>query len=319
MLFSPHETLVASGTNTKQIEDQLLKYYILTDYATTPSCQLRKVTTDESDVIVYALVAGRDIEPKPFINPLRIEYQDTYFTVFDARPSTRYDTRMGQAVVNNVGLYRREMYRAFFQMVWQDMGADEILRLGMFQTKVFSVWVAEGLTRRLGLDPEQNMQLMVYAGYFHLSQFTEPGKTDKRKIAVVLARIFRLDIRYTEDLLERVGDIIDLQSFVDTLPDFLQTDRVMGISVDLMVGLFAGSWIGPNNALLVGMSLEYPPYFVTMMYLSLTDRSAKINNLSKIALRFERESLAQEFAAVTTRFLSTNLHHDLNKKKGDYD
>lgn len=307
MIFGPEQSLVYSGVNTKPIEEQILKYYIQTDEARDYDSQLRLVTRD-TDFKIYALVSGKEFNPKPFILPLRMEHNGDKFIVFDARPSTRYDQRQSMAVVNNVPLYRRDLYLAYFQALWQEVGASEILRLGNLQIKVFASWINETISKRFALDAEQSMNLLILSAYYYTSLFVDAGKLDKGRSALIISRALNLDARFVNSLLERVEIIADLDTFITVLPDVLVTERLNGLTIDVFISMLAGSWFGANNSILVGIALEYPPTFVTMLYLGLTDKSTKLSGISKLALRFERDRLAQEFITV----INNNFRNDLD-------
>lgn len=313
MLFGPEQSLVYSGTNTKPIEENLIKHYIQTNQAQDYDSQLRLVTRD-SEFKVYALVAGKEVNVKPFIMPLRLDYNGDKFIVFDARPSTRYDQRQSIAIINNQPLYRRDLLLSYFQGLWQDVGAGEVLRIGNFQIKVFATWINETISKRFALDAEQSLNLLILSAYYYLNLFVEPGKLDKGRCSLIISRALNLDGRFVNALLERVDVVDSLETFISVLPDVLVTERLTGLTVDIFIAMLAGSWFGANNSILVGVALEYPPTFVTLLYLGLTDKSTKLSGIAKLALRFERDRLAQEFATTINSILRAEVDTELTYK-----
>lgn len=297
MFELPQHTTINSDLKVTKTIDELKKYYISTDHATSLDSQLQLITDRIGDNLkVYALQAGPVTAIKPFIDPVVFDYEDKKIMVFDARTSTRYDKSTRRAVVNNRPLYRRDIIRSVFQSFWMEEGPKTILGLGLIQVRVFATWLAEAVTRRFGLDAEQQYKLTVYSGFYYLCLSSSKDKLDKDRATIILSRALTgLSLNYIKDALVSVEYLENISDYIKNISTVLTTERLTGVNEEILISALAGSWFGPNHTVWVGESVEYPPLFCTMLYLGLTDRGSRMTGLSKLALRFERDPKTKEF------------------------
>jgi hypothetical protein len=62
-----------------------------------------------------------------------------------------------------------------------------------------------------------------------------------------------------------------------------------------LITILKSSWFGNNAAELLAVSLEHPPTWVSLVYTSLSERSFKNANLSKIVERYGKNNADNEF------------------------
>lgn len=255
------------------------------------------------DWFVYGLGDGSLVNVKPFINPVKFDYGDDTYLIIDMRTSTRWDRNNAKPVISNRALFRRDMVRVLMESLWVGDGPQEILNLGHFQIQIFATWVSELFARRFALDAEQQVRISVFAAFYYLCQFTDDEQADLRRFVPIISKVTTTGSTFVIDTLRDVDYIRDLVSFLDTIKTSLDTDRLEGVGVDVMITMLAGSWFGPNNAILVGIALEYPPMWNTLLYLSLTDQSVRSNGIAKIALRKQRDASAREYVSIASQKL----------------
>lgn len=310
MFQTPEQTTIFSGIKNTEIKQQLMKYMITTERGSTHGSQLLLLSDQHDDFFIFGLTAGNDIDPKPFFNPIEWNEGDDTFMVVDLRASTRWDRANFEAKVSNVPLFRRDIIRTIMQSLWSGNGANEILRLGNFQVKLFANWINDTISRRFALDGQQSLTLTILAAYYYLCLFTDSHKVDNHRTALVINRSLNISMSYINEQLDKVEPYSDITSFLASLPEALVTERLAGLNIDVFISLLAGSWFGANNSLLVGTALEYPPNFVTLAYLGLTDKGSRLAGLSKLALRFERDNNTKEFVKMVSDVLHAEVTID---------
>ena len=258
------------------------------------------------DWFVYGLGEGSLVNVKPFINPVKFDYGDDTYIIIDMRTSTRWDRATNKPVISNRALFRRDMVRVLMESMWVGDGPQEILNLGHFQVQIFATWVSELFARRFALDAEQQVRISILAAFYYLCLFTDDKEADLRRFVPIISKVTTTGTAFVIDTLRDIDHIQDLEALLDTIKTSLDTDRLEGVGIDVMITMLSGSWFGPNNAILVGIALEYPPMWNTLLYLSLTDQSVRANGIAKIALRKQRDSMAREYVSIASTKLIRN-------------
>ncbi len=258
------------------------------------------------DWFVYGLGEGSLVNVKPFINPVKFDYGDDTYIIIDMRTSTRWDRTTSKPVISNRTLFRRDMVRVLMESMWVGDGPQEILNLGHFQVQIFATWVSELFARRFALEAEQQVRISILSAFYYLCLFTDDKEADLRRFVPIISKVTTTGTTFVIDTLRDIDHIQDLEALLDTIKTSLDTDRLEGVGIDVMITMLAGSWFGPNNAILVGIALEYPPMWNTLLYLSLTDQSVRANGIAKIALRKQRDSMAREYVSIASTKLIRN-------------
>lgn len=304
MFVQPMETTINQGIKQDTTIEQLKRHIIqMRNDGENQFLVLQEHVHD--DYFILGLGAGPYIDPKPWVHPIQITIDEDTYVVIDMRACTRYDRAKGEPVVSNASLYRRDLILTLLQTVWMDEGPNSILRLGNYQITVFATWLSGLISRRFALDAGQQLKLSIVSAYYYLCLFNEKGRMDASRTATLIGKALNVNVAY---VLEVVGDlpfISDILEYLDAVDNTLSTERIAGLTPDLLVALLSGSWFGPNHSVLVGVAIEYPPVFCSLLYLSLTDRSTKMSGIAKVALLKERDPIAKEFVRITSDTLKT--------------
>lgn len=306
MFELPQHTTINSDIKVTKTIDDLRKYYIETDYATSLDSQLYLISDQIGDsLLIYALQSGPNTSIKPFIDPIVFDHNDKKIMVFDARTSTRFDKATRRPVINNKPLFRRDVIRSILQAFWMEEGPRTILGLGLIQIRVFAMWLSEAVTRRFGLNAEQQFKLAIYSAFYYLCLSSSKGKLDKERTMIVISRALPgYSLTAIKDTLVGVDYLENVTDYVKNMSGVLTTEHLTGVNEEIMIATLSGSWFGPNHTIWVGEAIEYPPLFCTMLYLALTDRSSRMAGLSTLALRFDRDPKTKEYIDLCSKTLN---------------
>lgn len=302
MFQMSRDTTINKGNHEDQVVSSLKEHIIrVNNGGESQLITLQSGVSD--DWFVYGLGEGSLVNVKPFINPVKFDYGDDTYLIIDLRTSTRWDRTTGKPVISNRPLFRRDMVRVLMESMWIGDGPQEILNMGHFQIQIFATWISELFARRFALDAEQQVRISVLAAFYYLCLFTDDDQADLRRFVPIISKVTSTGSTFVIDTLRDVEYIRDLEALLDTIKSTLQTDRLEGVGIDVMITMLSGSWFGPNNAILVGIALEYPPMWNTLLYLSLTDQSVRANGIAKIALRKQRDMTAREYVSIASQKL----------------
>lgn len=266
------------------------------------------------DWFVLGLGEGPYANVKPFLNPIKFDYGDDTYIIIDLRTSTRFDKYADQPVISNPGLFRRDTVRVLLEQSWIGDGPNNILNFGHFQIQIFANWISDVFGRRYALDAEQTVKISVIAAYYYLCLFTREEVVDQRRFIAIITKVTMVGAPFVLDTLRDIDYIGTIEEFLQTVISVLQTDRLEGLAIDVMIAMLGGSWFGPNAAILVGIALEYPPLWNALLYLSLTEQVNRSTGIGKVALKRERDS--REYTSIVSQFLTHNSTMNPAELKG---
>lgn len=211
------------------------------------------------------------------------------FLAMDARAAGRFDVSSGQFKVTNSTMYRGLVTRAALTSVWLSNGANAFRSITPTAMSIFASWVAETISFRYNLDPKSKMDLMVVAAIFYVSNHTEGVEFDKTNEARLLASIAGA-IKITT--MAEVSRIYDITKAIGSVDDFCTKTRLVLNNVRLeefnsgvLIHLVGSTWGGDNRVELMGVALEHPPTWISVLYEAITNKAMRNVGLSKICER----------------------------------
>jgi hypothetical protein len=315
MFIHARDTTINKGLKETSIIDTL-KEHLVRNYKQGNS-QFIDMQTDVIDSFkVLGLADGTTITPRPFVQPILLEHDGVEYLIADVRSCTRYNKQDGRAVITNPTLFKREIIRTILESVWITGGATDILNLGNIQVQIFSSWISELFTRRFGLDATQQIQISVIGAFYYLCLFSEADKIDQRRLIPIIVRATRTGAPFVLETLRDIDYIANIDELLDVIPRLVSTTRLDGVTPDVFITMLGGSWFGPNNAILAGTAVEYPPVWNALVYLALTENANRATGIGKIALRKERDPLTREYLAALNLLLKNHTTIDPTTYRG---
>lgn len=178
MFIEPYQTSLLKGYPVKKLVDQLEVLYI--DGSLTPV-----VFGGRGDDLNGAIV---EINPgtqgvDPLMAPLMIETRNGPKVVIDSRASKR-QSRDGAMVVAQPSDHRFAVREAALTHLWAHDGPASFSQLGVLPIRVFARWFSEGIVRRQGLDPMDQLRLQTLAAYYYACSFVMDDLTPARQLGI---------------------------------------------------------------------------------------------------------------------------------------
>lgn len=315
MFHNARETTINKGIKENSIVEILREHLIRT--RTDSESQFIVIQEDKIDgFTVLGLGDGTFITPKPFVHPVTIEYENHTYLIADMRTCAKYSRNEGIVKISNPSLFRRETVRTVLESVWMNDGSNDVLLLGVFQVQVFAKWISSVITRRYGLDAEQQLKVQVISAFYYCCLFTDENYLDQRRIVSLIQRATKVNTTFILETLRDIEYIPNIEALLSTITSTLATDRLDGLELDVFITMLAGSWFGPNHGILVGTALEYPPMWCALLYLSLTESVNRATGIGKVALAYERDPGSREFLAALSMLLMNNTSVDIKNSRG---
>lgn len=185
--------------------------------------------------------------------------------------------------------------QAMLELVWREE-PQRLSGLSDLVVSVFASWIAGTLSRRLNFPLTVEQDIAAIAAWFHLCQYeTQSSQTIGDIHSPEVLRLVTRISRTTYVKVERVLTLIELTGYVRTLAEFidavrkLEDRRVLALNATLFFNLLAGSWFGgPAAREITAISVEYPPYFISMLHTAVTEKTYRKTPINEIAMRFSR-------------------------------
>lgn len=234
-----------------------------------------------------------------FEHPLWIEDSDKqHFISFDARPFGKNDRMSGQFVVRDGIQYDTAMLRAKLNYVWLTETPNILRDISQLPAAVFAAWMAESITRRFVLDPEEQLRLAILAGYHYQCLFTDVEKFDERELGRVVKAVSSSVSASAEQVYDLLSDLPVLQSISDFCAHaekITGSVRLKELNPPLLITLLGGSWFGHNHKEMIAVALEHPPTWLAILAACYQSRTFKNSQVARVAEIKDRQQAGQNY------------------------
>lgn len=208
---------------------------------------------------------------------------------------------------NGVNDAAQSLIRMKAVWAWMKGDNEEMLNLSYLPMRVYSRWIAEPISRRLSLDNVMTMRLTVLTSYLYLCLFAKDEDIKSDFVVNCMNRIAiqnRIDRKIVMDVLETAPVIKDIRSFCDHAAELVGAEELKMLTPKLMIQVCSNAWIGANAQESSAIAIEYPPYFMSILYGTLGNRFYKNTVIGTIADRPGLKDLGPSFCAAFTNHIN---------------
>lgn len=258
----------------------------------------------------FALVeeTGSPIDIPSFSHPLYVD-KDPYDGLYaDVRPFVSRNRQTGESKINSPSDYNMLLARAGLEHIWRTQAPQVIRSMSVFPASVYSAWLAENISKRFGLEPEDQYKLTIFAAWFYYSLFTvdlNPSEQDFMKLSQAIAKATRIPADTIMATLEDQPYVKDVTDFCARLEDVVGNVRLKGFSSIVLYPMLSSTWFGANSNEIVAVAIEHIPTFMAMITAAMTERAYARSNLSKMMERVPAKNTASEFLLQVTASLKS--------------
>lgn len=213
---------------------------------------------------------------------------------FDARSYMRPASDGGQ-YIGNVNGYNGAKMLAVLQKIWLTEPVNYLRNLSKLPLAAFCSWVGDNISKRVALDPQDQLSVSILAGVFYLNNFLPAeDRTTHEKVEMV-SMISKATGAKSSAVYDVVNDrprIDNVEEFCEICQDYTKSTRLRDLNPTTLYGIVGSTWYGPNKAEMVAVALEFPPLWMTMIYQALNDRGFHHSPIAKMLN--ERSSFKKE-------------------------
>jgi len=204
-------------------------------------------------------VTGKNKEIQPFTHPILVEFSNYSGLVVDARSFTKSE---------KVG-------------------------------NVYSRWIAEGIAKRHGLNPSDQLRFGIIAAFFYISLFKEdPTFTSEElnKNSQLISKALYAPIDMCFEIADQLLPMRSVKDLCAMATSILTTSRLEKFNAGLLFNDLMSSWYGSGNAReVVAVALEHPPTWIAMLNSALNERTYRNSTISKVAIANDKNGAGKVF------------------------
>lgn len=307
MFNSPYDTKTASwvkvaplqaAMKTAKIEQRLVPATVGVPHI--PDSRAAGPTTQSG---LYYLTSGPtgNTEEPAFSNP--VIFTDTLGKlniVADMRTMLTYE--QGVLVVRNRNAMmdcQQQIIRMKTMWQWCHGREKDLLNISSLGMQVYARWLTEGISRKLGLDYGAIPRLMTYAAYFYYSQFYAASDIDPMMVMKKIADHTRINTAVVTDVVNYISEyqltINSLDLFVKHAKEVVGAEELALLDAKMLIAASGYAWVGMKSEEASGIAIEYPPYFLSILYGSMNNNLYKNTAIGRILDRSEFRKVKAEF------------------------
>lgn len=215
--------------------------------------------------------------------PYVCKLKDADVAFFDARTFIGQEGR----VRDEIEMQSRTI-QAQLALDWHQGYQGRVRDISPLGLMVYAHWMGETVAKRFALDARQQLQVSVFAGVFYLNCFWDKSEAESEDTAYLLSAITRVcGYRHSDvvDIVEAHPIIKDISELCEVIKSFTQSVRLEDFNPATLLGVVGGSWFGNAGRELVGVALEYPPVWLTLLFQAISNRGFKKAGLTQIIER----------------------------------
>ena len=183
----------------------------------------------------------------------------------------------------------------------------------VYANTVYAAWISDTVSKRYGLDPEDQLKVFITAYYFYLSllqstPLTETEMTLKSKQVVDATRStasFVLSVAETID-----PNMSSLNDLIKNIQAVTKNNRLDDLNVGTLATIVSSTWYGTFSKDIIAVALEHVPSFTAIVGISVTQRYYKKSMIAQIAEIYGKQNRLMSFVE--------NINHLLMDNKTKY-
>lgn len=243
-----------------------------------------------------------------FSHPLYVEKHPYDGLYVDARHFVTKNRQSGEVKVNSQADYNLLLARAGLEAVWRSEPPVLFRAMSPLPASVYSSWLSENISRRFGLEPEDQYKLTIFAAWFYYSLFDNSDKPDEKdyfKICQGIAKSTRIGADAVMQVLDGQEYVKDITDFCSRAEEVVGSVRLKGFSSIVLYPILNSTWYGANSHEIVACSVEHVPTFLAMITAAMSERAYHRSQLSKMIERVPAKNSADDFLLQITATLKS--------------
>ena len=204
----------------------------------------------------------------------------------------------GEYRIKDRNEYNFRVLRAALEVSWSnDVDfRDNLISVSDLPLELYTKWFSEGITQRLGLDPETQAKLAVVAGIYYLG-CVESEMNDKQwqRAVAMVARVTRIPAQRIVEWFPEPLSFHSVEELTMYLSQHLDNPRLGKMDSGLLYSILANGWFTHHGSEVMGTALEMPVTWIACVYHAVGDRALRNSRIGKLLQRVAKGDSGQQF------------------------
>lgn len=225
--------------------------------------------------------------------------------VSDLRRYGRFDPHQKEFVVKVRNDYVFQEKRTILNQIWVESAPGTLGNCSPLPMKLYGLWIADSVSRRYALDPQEKLRLQVLASIFYAGLFYDiHDHWDKNRVAAQVKRAIAVDSKFIFEALEYVKKPMEsLLEFIEVVKEAVDTVRLKELNHGILYAVLKPTWHCVNNDAIVAVALEHPPTWLAMLYMAVTDRSYSKSQITTLILNWDKRDKGQQLQMALSKLM----------------
>ena len=307
---TPYDTTYGASYNVNKIALKLEEYVIKFGHA------LYDYEFINTDKVKSVFITGRDHENDlpVFNHPIVVVSTDGKTYVFsDVRSHVKLEDlsdKLMDAARNSVNLHY-EVMRNILICTYLEKGIDEYKPVFNTSARIFTAWISGALSRVLNLDlsEKSRLNLIIAAHYYNIfSQKPVESDNDRDLATHVCSKVTGV----APTLVRQVTDLYDFESvtmdsLVRNIRKIMNNPKTDNLTANALVSFISSTWFGPNSTEAIPISLEYVPQWLSVLAISLQERTFKRTMIFESAKAVTKSSELKDFVSLMDKYVKEKM------------
>lgn len=308
-----YDTTVGASIITKVVEETVNEAYIR-GYGYSENLNL--ITSLEIIPSFVTGLSGYEDKIPFFAHPMLISLKSgvkkgQQFLSTDVRPFVNKNSTMAgnSMIIRNATEFNFTKMRAIMNLAWLT-NQDAFIKNNLgFAAVLFAAWVSEGISKRFALDPRDQLMLSIVTHFYYQSLFYDKAvfdEHDKQLFAVHTIKATKAPSALVFEVFDKLVNLSNIHDYCENVKLVLENVRLKDLNAGLLISAVSNSWFGLNSKEIIAVSLEHPPTWVAICYVSLIERTFKNTTIARIAERYSKNGAGAEFLKSITQLAVSN-------------
>lgn len=199
--------------------------------------------------------------------------------------------------IRNESEYRLAITRFILTSLWYVGNQSSLYSLELAHF-AFSSWLSDNLASKFGLDLGDKLKIRILANIYYARLFTEYPDSDELDKLLIRAKNDSIYPELFRDIYAKVSHDDALNSIDDFCKQcYAVTGNIRLKDLDFVVlfNIIQVNWLGANGKELIGLALEHPPTWISLVYAAITQRTFKRNFVTTVVERLSKRGNGDAF------------------------
>lgn len=234
------------------------------------------------------------------VHPYLVEVNDKKILFGDIRLfiNKKESDRTGTIVSSNPTELAFTTLRTQLNALWVAGEQDNMRRSLSLSNKIFAGWLSDTITKRFGLNPEDQLAIYVLTHFYYKTLFyskDEFSEDEKLEFAHHTIKDSRVPAKFVMGIFDKIGKMANISDYLENMKKIVESRRIQEINLGVLITIIGTTWYGTNSKEILTVALEHPPTFIAIAAVAVTQRFYKKSAMYSLTTKFGKPSEIEDY------------------------